>query len=86
MVSAVARRFSRLLFHALESPATANRGELLKAASDLLDASPDEDTVGSRLARGMAFRACDWAVFGTAESYAALHRASACFRMHVAIN
>lgn len=86
MTSAVGHRFAMLLFRALDHPDVVNRNDLLDAASALLDVAPGKDTASSRLARRMAFHACNWAVFGTAESYAALHRASACFRMHVAIN
>jgi hypothetical protein len=40
------------------------------------------DPDGLALARRMAFRACDWAVFSTPDDYAKLRRAADCFRMH----
>lgn len=90
-ITQTTRRFSRLIFAALESPASVDRNDLLAAASAFLDIAqersrqgvPSSDPTGLTLARGMAFRACDWCVFGRLDDYAALTRAFGAFRMYL---
>jgi hypothetical protein len=78
----IARRFSRLIFDALESPATVDRNALLTAASSFLDVAVAGDPNGLALARRMAFQAMEWAVCGCPEDYGKLVRASGAFQMH----
>ncbi|MEY8015042.1 hypothetical protein [Mycobacterium servetii] len=67
---------SMLLFAAMEGAEDVDRNRLLLAASAFLDATtPLAASEGAELARTMAFRAMDWAVFDTAETYHALFRA-----------
>jgi hypothetical protein len=68
--------FGRLVIQALEHPESVDRNRLLEAADAFLNAAPDDfDSAGLVFAKGMAFRACDWAVFSTPENYNALTRA-----------
>jgi hypothetical protein len=65
----------------VESPATVDRNDLLTAASAFLDVALAGDPDRLALARGMAFRASDWCVFGRPDDYTKLTRAAHLFRM-----
>jgi hypothetical protein len=80
------REFSRLIFAALESPASVDRNDLLTAASLFLDAAQGGDPTGLRLARHMGYKAMDWCVVGDPRDYRALARAAECFSMCSQIN
>jgi hypothetical protein len=81
----VGRRFSGLVFAAIESPATVDRNALLEAADAFLVAAQGGNPTGLYLGRTMAVCACEWAVWGTAESYVALLRSADMFRAYAAI-
>ncbi|POX92232.1 hypothetical protein C3477_24690 [Mycobacterium kansasii] len=81
----VSRLFSRLVFQAIEAPETVDRNALLIAADALLSLFCADDTPGITLARRMAFRACDWAVFGGPDDHAKLRRSAKLFGMASAI-
>jgi hypothetical protein len=82
----IGQQFARLIFAALESPATVDRNDLLKAADDFLRAGRGVDSDGLSLARRVAFRAIGWVVWDSPETYKALQRAADVFRIHCAIN
>jgi hypothetical protein len=85
-VSPVARRFSELIFQAMESPEAVNRSDLLTAASNLLDALlMAAGGPGVPLARRMCCLALDWCCFDRPEDYARLLRAAELFGMHTVI-
>jgi hypothetical protein len=81
----IASRFSRLIFAALESPATADKGELLVAASAFLDAAQAGDPNLLPIARSMASKAMDWCMFGTPECYRELKIAAQTFNLDIRI-
>lgn len=65
----------------MEAPEDVDKNRLLLAANAFLDATTPlaDASEGAELARTMAFRAIDWAVFDTAETYHALFRAMSRF-------
>jgi hypothetical protein len=77
----IGRQFCRLIIEAVHAPATVNRNQLLKLASAYLDVAQAGEPNSLALSRTMAFRACDWAVFGHPDDYARLTRAASAFRM-----
>lgn len=85
MSAAVGRRFSQLTIEAAELPETVDRNALLIAADAFLALFCADDTPGITLARRMAFRACDWAVFGGPDDHAKLRRSAKLFGMASAI-
>jgi hypothetical protein len=76
------RRFSRLIFAAMESPATVDRNRLLEAADAFLNAAVGGNPAGLYLSRLMANAAADWCVFGGPDDYARLSRAVQCFQLY----
>jgi hypothetical protein len=74
----IGRELSRLLIAALESPATVDKGELLRVASMFLDIAHGDDR-DLPTARRMAGAAAQWSVFQRPEDYAKFERASAIF-------
>ncbi|MGO9353501.1 MAG: hypothetical protein ACLP3C_22715 [Mycobacterium sp.] len=84
-MSDIGHRFARLVFAAIESPATVDRSDLLLAASRLLDVGVPDDSPTGSIALTMAHRACDFAVLGTPDDYRQLKRAVECFHMAVRI-
>lgn len=73
-------RFSRLIFDVLELEGRpVNRNDLLLAADAFLCVAQDGNPDGLALARTMAYRAMDWAVFDSPQTYAALCRAADMF-------
>ena len=81
----VGHRFARLMFAAIESPATVDRSDLLLAASRLLDVGVPDDSPTGSIALTMAHRACDWAASGHARTLSKLKRAVEMFHMAVRI-
>lgn len=73
--------FARHMFTIMEGRRP-NPNELLVAASSFLDTAQGEGTAGLEIARRMAFRALDWAVFERPDDYDRLLRAIHLFRMH----
>lgn len=74
--------FAKLLFASVDTPTVVDKNRLLVAASSFLDTAQGEGTAGLEIARRMAFRALDWAVFERPDDYDRLLRAIHLFRMH----
>jgi hypothetical protein len=77
----IGRRFSRLIFAALESPATVDRNALLIAADVFLSAAQGGDPDVLSLARLMAASAMDFSVFSSPEDHANLTALARAFHM-----
>lgn len=73
------------MFAVVECPQRVDKNALLVAADELLNAAHGGDPTNLDLARRMALRACDWAVFGRPENYVALRRAIECYRLYILI-
>ena len=82
--SDISCRFSRQIFAALEFPESADRNAILEPARAFLDAAQD-GPAGLTLARKVAYRAMDYAVFGAPENYRALVPAVHIFSMDCGI-
>jgi hypothetical protein len=80
--AAAGRRFSRLIFAAIESPATVDRNDLLEAADGFLVAAEGGNPAGLYLARLMANAAAEWCVFGGPDDYIRFVRAVRCFHLY----